>query len=149
MTTLDRVYVRNADGMPLAPTKRFAKVRKMLGAGDAVVYSYEPYTIQLTTQKNVEQVTPMSLGVDVGSKHIGISVNDGAEEHLSEQIEVLENESKRISQRREARRTRRHYTVEHRKARFDNRRRPVGWLPPSIQHKLLIQLIKSAAEMLV
>lgn len=140
MTTLDRVYVRNADGTPLAPTKRFAKVRKLLAAGEAVVYCYEPYTIQLTTQKNIECVMPMTLGLDVGSKHIGLSVHDGKQEHLREEIDVLKSESKRISQRREARHTRRHYTTWHRAPRFNNRRRSNGWLPPSIQHKLDIHV---------
>ena len=136
MTTLDRVYVRNADGTPLAPTKRFAKVRKMLASGDAVVFTYEPFTIQLIKQKDIENITQMTLGIDVGSKHVGISVHDGRQEHLHEEIDLLEDESKRISKRREARRTRRHYTTPHRKPRFDNRRRPKGWLPPSIQHKV-------------
>jgi hypothetical protein len=62
---------------PLAPTKRFAKVRKMLAEGEAVVYSYEPYTIQLTQQKDVSNVIPMELGIDVGSAHVGLSVHDG------------------------------------------------------------------------
>lgn len=136
MTTLDRVFVRNADGKPLTPTKRFTKVRKMLKRGDAIIYSYEPFTIQLVNQKEVGNVQGMSLGVDVGSKHIGLSVNDGTCEHLGEQVDVLEDESLRISKRREARRARRHYTTWHRKPRFNNRRRPEGWLPPSIQHKL-------------
>lgn len=140
MTTLDRVYVKNADGSPLAPTKRFAKVRKMLETGEAVVYTHEPFTIRLTTQKDVGSVSPMELGVDVGSLHVGLSVHDGKREHLHEEIDVLENESKRISKRSEARRTRRHYTVWHRQPRFNNRRRPVGWLPPSIQHKLDIHI---------
>ena len=136
MTTLDRVFVRNADGTPLAPTKRFARVRKQLRDGEAVVYCHEPFTIQYTTQHDTAPVKQFTLGIDTGSKHVGASVADEHEEHLAMQVDLLEDESKRISKRREARRTRRHYTVEHRKPRFDNRRRSEGWLPPSIQHKL-------------
>ena len=140
MTTLDRVYVRNADGAPLAPTKRFAKVRKMLDTGEAVVFSYEPFTIQFTQQKDVSRVAPMELGIDVGSLHVGLSAHDGKQEHIHEEVDTLEDESKRIAKRREARGTRRHYTIWHRKPRFNNRRRPAGWLPPSIQHKLDIHI---------
>ena len=136
MTTLDRVFVRNADGTPLAPTKRFAKVRKQLASGEAVVYTHEPFTIQYTRQHDTGPVQQMDLGIDVGSKHVGASVVDDRQEHLSMQIDLLEGESRRIAQRREARQTRRHYTTWHREPRFDNRRRPEGWLPPSIQHKL-------------
>ena len=136
MTTLDRVFVRNADGSPLAPTKRFARVRKMLRDGEATVFSHDPFTIQFTTQHDTGPVAQMSLGIDIGSKHVGLSVVDGTQEHLAIQVDLLEDESRRIAKRREARRTRRHYTVEHRKPRFDNRRRTDGWLPPSIQHKL-------------
>ena len=136
MTTVDRVFVINADGTPLAPTKRFARVRKQLKNGEAVVYTHEPFTIQYTTLHDTGPVKTMSLGIDTGSKHVGASVTDNKQEHLAMQVDLLEDESKRISKRREARRTRRHYTVEHRQPRFDNRKRPEGWLPPSIQHKL-------------
>ena len=136
MTTLDRVFVINKDGQPLSPTKRFAKVRRMLDDGQAKIHCYEPFTIIMCEQIDVEDHKNMKLGIDVGSLHIGLEANDGREEHLKEQIDVLEDESRRIAKRREARRTRRHYTTEHRKPRFDNRRRQKGWLPPSIRHKL-------------
>ena len=150
MTTLDRVFVKNADGTPLAPTKRFAHVRKMLRDGQAVVFSHDPFTIQFTSQHDTGPVAHMSLGIDVGSKHVGLSVVDDTQEHLAMQVDLLEDESRRIAKRRETRRTRRHYTVEHRKPRFDNRRRFEGWLPPSIQHKLDTHkaLIRLACEIL-
>jgi len=43
--------------------------------------------------------------------------------------------SERITDKKKYRRTRRN-RLRHCKPRFDNRKRPGGWLAPSIQHKL-------------
>ena len=41
-----------------------------------------------------------------------------------------------LSTRRQNRRARRNRKIRYRKPRFDNRKRPDGWLPPSIQNKI-------------
>ena len=54
------------------PTERHGKVRRMLRDGKAHVVRLEPFTIQLdySAEENIQDV---SLGIDAGSKHIGVS----------------------------------------------------------------------------
>ena len=66
------VYVINKDGQPLMPTERHGKVRRLLRDKKAKVVRRCPFTIQLLFEcDNIVQ--PISLGVDAGSKHIGLS----------------------------------------------------------------------------
>lgn len=66
------VYVLSKDGKPLMPTTRFGKVRRMLKNGEAKVIKRTPFTIQLTYETTT-YVQEVSLGVDAGTKHIGLS----------------------------------------------------------------------------
>ena len=66
------VYVLNKDGQPLMPTSRCGKVRRLLKDGQAKVIKRCPFTIQLLySLTNYTQ--DITLGVDSGSKHIGLS----------------------------------------------------------------------------
>ena len=66
------VYVLSKDGHPLMPTMRHGKVRRLLYSGKAIVKRRCPFTIQLLyeTEENTQEIT---LGVDAGSRHIGLS----------------------------------------------------------------------------
>lgn len=66
------VYVINKQGQALMPTERFGKVRRLLKNGLAHVVCRIPFTIQLDYD-TTDYTQPISLGVDAGSKHIGIS----------------------------------------------------------------------------
>ena len=66
------VFVLNKEGKPLMPTNRHGKVRRMLKDGRAKVVNRTPFTIQLLYDSE-NYVQTVSLGVDAGSKHIGIS----------------------------------------------------------------------------
>ena len=66
------VYVLDKDGNPLMPTRRYGKVRHLLKEGKAVVVRHDPFTIRLTYNSGRHK-QPVSLGVDAGSKHIGLS----------------------------------------------------------------------------
>ena len=66
------VYVINKNGQPLMPTERHGKVRRLLKAGKAKVIKRCPFTIQLLYD-TTNFVQPIILGVDAGSKHIGLS----------------------------------------------------------------------------
>ena len=69
------VYVLNVNGQPLMPTENHAKVRVLLRQGKAKVVNNCPFTIQLLYP--TEEITQeISLGVDAGSKTIGLSVTD-------------------------------------------------------------------------
>lgn len=129
------VYVLNKNGNPLMPTERCGKVRKMLKNGKAKVVSYIPFTIQLTyeTTNIVQEVT---LGVDSGSKHIGLSVTTKEKELYSGEVELRTDIVDKLSTRRELRRSRRNRKTRYRKCRFLNRKHSKDWLAPSIQHKI-------------
>ena len=129
------VYVLNINGQPLMPTQRHGKVRRLLKAGKAKVIKRCPFTIQLLyeTQDNVQ---PVSLGVDAGSKYIGISATTEEIVLYEAEIELRNDIVKLLSYRREQRRGRRNRKTRYRKPRFNNRRRKDGWLAPSVQNKV-------------
>ena len=66
------VYVLDKTGHPLMPTGRHGKVRRLLKNGEAKVVRRCPFTIQLT-YRTTGRTQPVTLGVDAGSKHIGLS----------------------------------------------------------------------------
>lgn len=129
------VYVQDKTGKALMPTERHGKVRRLLCDGLAVVVRREPFTIQLTYE-NTTYIQPVSLGIDAGSHHIGVSATTDKRELFTAQVELRTDIVKLLSTRREQRRTRRSRKYRHRAPRFDNRRRPDGWLAPSIRQKV-------------
>ena len=129
------VYVLSKNGKPLMPTEDHRKVRLLLKAGKARVVKRTPFTIRLTgTSKTFTQ--EITLGVDAGSRTVGLSASTEKKELFSAETELRNDIVKLLSDRRELRRSRRHRKTRHRKARFDNRRRPEGWLAPSARHKV-------------
>ena len=143
------VYVLNKDEKPLMPTKRHGKVRRWLKEGKAVVIHRTPFTIQLTFETK-EYIQDIVLGIDAGSKIIGISAVTEKEEVYSSETVLRTDVVELLSDRRECRRARRNRKTRYRKARFDNRRRKDGWLAPSIRHKIdsHLRLVRKVFEIL-
>lgn len=133
------VYVVNQDGKPLMPTKRFGKVRRLLRDGMAKVIHKNPFTIQLT-YKTGDIVQEISLGVDSGSKIVGLSATTENQVLFEAEVELRNDIVAKLSTRREARRERRNRKTRYRSARFNNRRKNDKWLAPSIQHKIFTHL---------
>ena len=133
------VYVLNKDGHPLMPTERHGKVRRMLRDGLAHVVRLVPFTIQLDFS-SCKVVQEVSLGIDAGSKHIGVSATTEKRELFAMQVEERDDVVKLIADRREARRTRRNRKTRYRAARFDNRRRKEGWFAPSSENRISAHL---------
>lgn len=131
------------------PCKK-AKARRLLKQDKAIIAKYEPFTIQLTFECE-NQTQEVSLGVDAGSKHIGISVTTEKQVLYEADIELRNDIVDKLSSRREARRTRRS-RLRYRPARFNNRVRAKhkGWLAPSIEQKINshIQVIKRLHQIL-
>ncbi|MBQ3764889.1 MAG: RRXRR domain-containing protein, partial [Synergistaceae bacterium] len=67
------VYVLNKDGKPLMPCKS-VKARILLKCKEAKVIRREPFTIQLLYGSSGYK-QPVTLGVDAGAKHIGLSAS--------------------------------------------------------------------------
>lgn len=128
------VYVLDINGHPLMPTERHGKVKHLLKNGKAKVVKRCPFTIQLL-YKSLTYTQSIILGVDAGSKHIGLSATTNDKEFYASDVELRTDIVKLISKRRELRRSRRNRKTRYRQARFDNRKRKDGWLAPSISQK--------------
>ena len=129
------VYVLNIEGKPLMPCKE-AKARKLLKENKAKIYKKEPFTIQLLFMCE-NQTQDITLGVDAGSKHIGLSATTKEKELYAADIELRNDIVDLLSTRRQNRRTRRN-RLRYRKPRFNNRvhSKKNGWLAPSIEQKI-------------
>lgn len=129
------VYVLNKDGHPLMPTERCGKVRGLLKNGLAKVIKRCPFTIQLTYE-TTNFVQEISLGIDAGSKTIGLSATIEEKELFASNVVLRNDIVDLLSTRRENRRTRRNRKTRYRKLRFNNRAKQDDWLAPSILNKI-------------
>lgn len=131
------VYVLNKDGQPLMPTSRYGKVRHLLKEGKAKVVKRCPFTIQLM-YSSTNYTQPITLGVDAGSKHIGLSATTKEKELYASDVELRNDIVDLLSARRELRRSRRNRKLRYRATRFNNRvsTKKEGWLAPSIRQKI-------------
>ena len=131
------VYVLNKNGVPIMPTRNHAKVRVLLKQGKAKVVKRTPFTIQLLYD-STNYTQPISLGVDAGSKVIGLSATTNTKELFASNITIRNDIVNLLSTRRQNRRTRRSHKTRYRQPRFNNRvfSKKQGWLAPSIQNKV-------------
>ena len=145
------VYVLDIDGQPLMPTSRHGKVRRLLNGHLAKVVKRCPFTIQLLYQ-STKKTQPVSLGVDAGSKHIGLAATTEKKVVYQEELIPRNDVVKLLSARRASRRSRRNRKTRYRKPRFDNRvhSKHKGWLAPSVEVKIQehITAIKSVCKIL-
>ena len=129
------VYVLDTDGKPLMPTERHGKVRRLLRDGLACVVRLQPFTIQLTYESK-RYTQEVSLGIDAGSVHIGVSVTTEKRELFAAEVVLRTDIVNKLSSRRVFRRGRRFRKTRYRATRFENRRKGEGWLAPSIRYKV-------------
>lgn len=127
------VYVQNIDGNPLMPTTRFGKVRRMLKDGLAKVVRREPFVIRLNYE-TTEHTQPISLGVDAGIAHIGLSATTTNKELYAAELQPRTDIIGLIAERKDYRHSRRVRKLRHRKIRQNNRKKKEGWIPPSTKH---------------
>jgi len=123
-----------------------AKARVLLKAGKAKVKRRTPFTIQLKCATG-EAVQPVSLGVDAGSKHMGLSASTKKEELYASEVALRSDITDLLSTRRECRRGRRNRKTRYRAPRFDNRvhSKNKGWLAPSIENRINAHLSRVEA----
>ena len=129
------VYVISQNGQPLMPTENHTKVRILLKNKKAKVIKRCPFTIQLAYD-STNYTQDITLGVDSGSKHIGLSATTRSKVLFESDVELRNDIVNLLSIRRQNRRTRRNRKTRYRKPRFNNRRRKEGWLAPSVQNKV-------------
>lgn len=128
------VYVLNIDGKPLMPTERLGRVRRLLKERKAIVVKYHPFTIKLI-YNCPNRTQEVSLGVDAGGKHVGLSATTKKKVLFEAQLELRDDIVKKLATRREFRRSRRNRKTRYRKLRFLNRKKPSQWMAPSIKQK--------------
>lgn len=128
------VYILDINNNPLMPTERHGHVRKLLREGRARVVRRTPFTIKLNYETTC-YVQEVSLGIDAGSKHIGVSVTTSQKELFASEVTLRTDITNLLSTRLEQRRARRN-RLRYRKPRFNNRRRAEGWLAPSVRNRV-------------
>ena len=130
------VYVLNMHGESLMPCKP-RKARVLLKEKKAKVVNRTPFTIQLLYRSSGYK-QPVNLGVDAGSKYIGLSATTNKKELFKATVELRQDIPKLLESRKIQRRNRRS-KLRYRPARFNNRGKK-GKLAPSIQHKIRTQV---------
>ena len=130
------VYVQNKHGHPLMPCTP-AKARHLLKDKKAKVIKRTPFTIQLLYGSSGYK-QPIILGVDAGSKTIGIAACTEKEVLYSAEVKSRNDVVDLLSTRREFHKARRNRTTRYRQPRFDNRThsKHKGWLAPSVEVKI-------------
>lgn len=111
------------------------KARLLLKEDKARIIGYKPFAIQLTVPTG-ESTQKVHLGVDTGAKHIGIAATSENKVLAKGEIELRDDIHKNMQTRSALRRDRRNRNTRYREARFLNRERKDGWLPPTVQSKL-------------
>ena len=131
-----RIPVVGKDGKPLTPCTP-TKARKLIEGGVAKKKwsKLGIFYIQMLEDTRKE-VPEMSLGIDPGSKFDGYAVVS-KEEIQQTGMSIL---PKMVKKKRGMRRLRRSRKTWRRPCRFDNRKRPEGWIAPSQKSKVDFRL---------
>ncbi|MFB6553519.1 RNA-guided endonuclease IscB [Streptomyces sp. NPDC056405] len=138
------------DGQPLMPCHP-ARARELLGRGRAVIARRVPFVIRLKDRTGAaSDVDGVQLRIDPGSKGTGLVLTDEKKEsgeqgalvtvrrglfsielqHRGDQIRAC------MQGRAGYRRRRRSANRRYRAPRSRNRAQPIGWLPPSVRHRV-------------
>jgi hypothetical protein len=138
------VYIVNCHGEPLMPCKP-RKARLLLKAGKAKVVKVVPFTLQLLYGSSGYK-QEVSLGIDAGTKHIGVSATTEKEVLFEAEVQPRTDIQELLATRGQFRRARRSRKTRYRKRRLLNRKKPKGWLAPSVRHMVdshikVIQLV--------
>lgn len=118
---MQKVFVIDSEGKPLLPCHP-ARSRKLLKAGRAKVIQVVPFTIQLS-HKIANLVGSFTAGIDDGAKKVGVAImnSETNEVVFKGQINLRQDVSLKMKQRREYRGARRSRNLKYRKPRFNNR----------------------------
>src|SRR5438105_1438877 len=137
------VFVVDKRKKPLMPCSE-KRARLLLERGKAVVHRRYPFTIRLKERVG-GAVQPVRLTLDPGAHTTGVALvrereaGDNQSRHVLHLAEIAHRGRtirKRMLQRATFRRRRRSANLRYRARWFDNRRRPQGWLPPSLRSRV-------------
>jgi 5-methylcytosine-specific restriction endonuclease McrA len=133
------VFVIDKNKAPLMPCHP-ARARQMLREGKAAVFRRYPFTIILKEREGGD-TQPVQVKIDPGSKTTGIAVVGDFKRgkrvlwaaELTHRGQQIRNT---LLSRRQLRCSRRNRKTRYRQPRFLNRRRPQGWLAPSLKSRI-------------
>ncbi len=136
---VNRVFVLDKNKQPLMPCHP-ARARELLKGGKAAIYRRQPFTIILKIREGGD-TQPLTVKLDPGSRTTGIAVVvDGKRgkrvvwaAHLAHRGAQVKSGLQTRSAQRHSRRARH---TRYRPARYLNRRRATGWLPPSLESRI-------------
>lgn len=133
---MSKVLVLDTHRRPLNPVHP-GRARVLLSAGQAAVFRRYPFTIILNHEVS-EPVEPLRLKIDPGSKTTGMVLVQGGTVVFAADIEHRgQRIRKALASRRSLRRSRRARKNRYLQARFLNRTRTQGWLPPSLESRVM------------
>jgi 5-methylcytosine-specific restriction endonuclease McrA len=122
--------------MPCTP----ARARILLRQRKATILRRFPLVLLLKTERKDAVVEPLRLKLDPGATTSGIAVVNDQHGEVVWAAELTHRGSairKALAARRAVRRSRRQRKTRYRPKRFANRRRPTGWLAPSVLSRVL------------
>ena len=130
------------------PTDRYGAVRRWLRDNKATVIQLTPFTIRLNwdCESNKQEII---VGLDTGAVNVGCSAVSGKKVLYASETKLRTDIHKKM-QRRSRYRGNRRNKLRYRPARFDNRTRPKGWLPPTLRSKAdsTIKTVKQLSKIL-
>ena len=135
---MSHVFVVDSEKRPVDPIHPGA-ARRLLTLRRAAVYRRYPFTLILREPQPEAPTPPLRLKIDPGSKTTGLAlVNDvsGAVVWAAELTHRGQQVKKHLTDRHAVRRSRRQRKTRYRPARWLNRRRKPGWLPPSLESRI-------------
>ena len=131
------VFIIDKNKQPLNPISP-ARARELLTKQKAAVFRTYPFTLILKHAVDKPTPRPLIIKLDPGSKFTGIAILDEDKVIWASELEQRGWQIKdSLESRRSLRRSRRNRKTRYRQPRFDNRKRPDGWLPPSLMHRVL------------
>jgi hypothetical protein len=135
---MSKVFVLDANKHALNPIHS-GYARLLLSTRKAAVLKYYPFTIILKETVETPQLEPLRIKLDPGSKATGLALVNDATGEVIFAAEITHRGGdikKALDGRRGVRRGRRQRDTRYRKPRYQNRRRPKGWLPPSLKSRV-------------
>lgn len=134
-----RVFVLDKNLKPLDPCHP-ARARELLRKGRAKIFRHYPFTIVLQDRIVEESVTHSHrIKIDPGSKVTGIAILQEETGRITNALEITHRGQQiknSLESRKALRRGRRNRKTRYRQARFINRTRKKGWLPPSLESRV-------------
>ncbi len=134
---MSKVFVLDTNFRQLNPIHP-GRARMLLSSEKAAIYRRYPFTIVLSAAVEAP-IEPLRVKIDPGSKTTGIAVMNDATGEVVFAAEVSHRGHKikaALDDRRAIRRSRRGRKTRYRPARWQNRRRSKGWLPPSLRSRI-------------